>query len=184
MLKPQDALVACKVSCLGDEHWSYRLLAGSLYLSLSETHDSVRRCLDAGLLARDRRDRGKIRPVRRRLYDLCAVALPTFCYPVRGPVVQGVPTSVHASCLAGLFPPAVASPLVVWPCEVGGVPVRGESLLPFYPTVPWAARRDSRLHELLALVDVVRVGSPAERRSAAEMLKDTIVGDGRKVAQP
>ena len=178
MLKPQDALVACKVSCLGDEPWSYRLLAGSLSLSLAETHDSVARCLGAGLLLRDRHS--KVTAARRRVFELCAVSLPIFCYAVRGRSERGMPTSVHASCLAGLFPPAVSSPLVVWPCEVGEVPVRGESLEPFYPTVPQAARRDPCLHKLLALVDVVRVGSPAERRSAAEMLKDVIVGDGRK----
>lgn len=107
------------------------------------------------------------------------MALPILCYPVRGPLARGVPTSVHASCLANLFPPSVASTLVVWPCE-GGELVSGESLVPFYPSVPQAARRDSRLHELLALVDVVRVGSPAERRSAVEMLKDLVVGDGRR----
>lgn len=179
MLKPQDALTACKVSCLGDEPWSYRQLAGSLFLSLAETHDSVGRCLDAGLLVRDRRQ-SKIAAVRRRIFDLCSVALPAFCYPVRGPLTRGTPTSVHASCLAELFPPSAASALVVWPCDAGDQLARGESLLPFYPTVPQAARRDSRLHVLMALVDVVRVGSLSERRSAVEMLKEAVVGDGRR----
>ena len=179
MLKPQDALTACKVFSLGDEPWSYRRLAASLSLSLAETHDSVGRCLDSGLLVRGRRDREKIQVAKRRLYDLCAVALPTFCYPVRGKATLGVPTSVHAGCLANLFPPSEASVLVVWPCEEGEV-VRGESLLPVYPSVPQVARRDALLHKLLALVDVVRVGSPVERRSAMEMLKEAIVGDGRR----
>ena len=179
MLKPQDALVACKVFSLGDEPWSYRQLAGSLFLSLGETHDSVARCLDAGLVVR-RRGHSKIEAARRRVFDLCSVALPTFCYPARGRVVRGVPTSVHASCLADLFPPAVSSPLAVWPCEDGDQVVRGEGLLPVYPTVPRATRHDPLLHKLLALVDVVRVGTPAERRSAMEMLKETVVGDGRR----
>ena len=161
MLKPQDALVACKVFSLGDEPWSYRLLAASLSLSLAETHGSVGRCLDAGLLVRGRRNRRKIRVDRRRLYDLCAVALPTFCYPVRVRSVLGVPTSVRAGCLADSFPPSEA-PTVVWPCELGEV-VRGEGLLPVYPSVPQVARRDPLLHKLLALVDVVRVGTARER---------------------
>ena len=59
------------------------------------------------------------------------------------------------------------------------VVVRGEGLLPVYPSVPQVARRDPLLHKLLALVDVVRVGTARERRSAAEMLKEAVVGDGR-----
>jgi len=177
VLKSQDALVACKVFSLGEDPWSYRSLSGDVFLSLAETHDSVGRCLDAGLLARDRR--GKFQAARRRIFDLCAVALPTFCYPERGRMARGVPTSVHASCLAGLFPPAASSSVVVWPCE-GGELVGGESLLPVYPTAPQAALRDPILHKLLALVDVVRVGSLAERRSATEMLKEAVVGDARR----
>lgn len=182
MLKPQDALTACKVFSLGEEPWSYLLLAGSLFLSQGEAHLSVARCLDMGVLARDRRNRKKILVVRRRLHDLCAVVLPMLCRPVRGAVVRGVPTSVRAPCLAGRFPttaPPVTPPTVmVWPHDSGEV-VLGESLLPVYPTVPRAVRSDARLYELLALVDVVRVGSPSERRVAVEYLKETIVGDGR-----
>jgi hypothetical protein len=102
---------------------------------------------------------------------------------VLGRVTRGVPTSVHAGCLAGLFPLASlfppASSVSVWPCDSGDL-VSGEGLLPVYPSVARAARGDVLLYKLMALVDVVRVGSPAERRSAAELLKKTIVGDERR----
>ena len=49
----------------------------------------------------------------------------------------------------------------VWPHSKGTA--SGLSVIPLYRLVPGAALRDERLHSLLALVDVLRVGRARER---------------------
>ena len=55
-------------------------------------------------------------------------------------------------------------PAPVWPHKDGTV--RGVAFFPLYPTVPDAAKNNSALYELLALVDAVRGGSMRERALA------------------
>lgn len=181
MLRPQDVLVACKLLVLGRDSWSYSRLGGSLSLAPSEVHAAVRRCQVSGLLSA-----GKLTVDKRRLLDACTVGVPTIYYAVRGAVAMGIPTATHAACLEGLFPEREAGAICkVWPCEGGPDGVAGESLLPLYPTVPRAVRHDERLHEILALVDVVRVSDLTDRRGredhkiACDLLKKAILhGEG------
>jgi hypothetical protein len=49
--------------------------------------------------------------------------------------------------------------------------MRGYAITPIYSSVPKAALNDQRLHELLALVDALRVGRARERQIAGEELK-------------
>ena len=58
--------------------------------------------------------------------------------------------------------------------------MRGESLLPLYPTVPRAIQHDPDLYRLLAFIDVVRVGDSKDRRLATDLLERLILGDGRR----
>jgi hypothetical protein len=46
------------------------------------------------------------------------------------------------------------------------VTVRGHSIIPLYPSVPEAALKDEKLHELLALTDALRVGRAREKEIA------------------
>ena len=57
----------------------------------------------------------------------------------------------------------------VWPDFEGDV--RGETLRPLHPMVPKAARGDRELHELLALVDVRRIGRARELKLAEHHLR-------------
>jgi hypothetical protein len=57
----------------------------------------------------------------------------------------------------------------VWPYPEGKS--RGQSIRPLYPTVPKAVGSDPKLHELLALVDAIRIGKARERNIAAEEIK-------------
>ena len=43
--------------------------------------------------------------------------------------------------------------------------------MPLYPSVPEAALKDEKLHELLALVDALRVGRAREKELAIRELK-------------
>jgi hypothetical protein len=60
-------------------------------------------------------------------------------------------------------------PPPVWPFAEG--PVRGCSFAPLHKNVPQAALEDSRLYELLALVDALRGGRARERDLAGRELK-------------
>jgi hypothetical protein len=56
----------------------------------------------------------------------------------------------------------------VWPYAEG--PLRGIAFSPLYKNVPQAALRDSKLYELLALVDAIREGRAREREIAIREL--------------
>ena len=174
MLKQQDILVACKLFTLGEAEWPLRRLAGSLSISLGETHAAIARGRAAGVLGLPR---GRLNVARKKLFELATVAVPQVYYAVRGSMAAGVPTAMHAEPLKGVFPLDGLVPLV-WPSERGSV--RGESLMPLYPTVPRAVEHDPDLHRLLALIDVVRVGEAKDRRLATDLLERMILGDGRR----
>ena len=60
------------------------------------------------------------------------------------------------------------NPLARWPDPSG--PVRGTAFEPLYRNVPEAAKRDSRLYELLALIDAIRDGRARKRKLAEKEL--------------
>ena len=195
-LKAQDVLVACKLYSLAEvvrpaSDWTYSGLSGELGISLSETYNSFERCCLAQLIVtvRDRRVVSK-----RHFYELLAVAVPRIFYAARGGLEVGLPTSVHAPALRSKFEGVPGAIPTVWPCdysadkEVGKeyqrensrplLRVRGESISPIYPSVPEAAAQDSLLYELLALVDVVRIGDTRSRNLAVAILEKKILGKG------
>jgi hypothetical protein len=171
-LKPQDVLVACRLFSLADPRrdWSYSSLSEAVKISAGEAHRSVERLRRALVLLPS----GEVS--RRHLRDLLGVACPRVYYSTRGGIERGTPTSVHAPVLRGKFDVAANALPVVWP---GRGDVRGESLLPIYPTAPDAAAGDEVLYELLALADVLRVGTPADVSRATACLDERILGLGR-----
>jgi hypothetical protein len=175
MLKQQDILIACKLFTLGDAEWPLRRLASSLSISLGETHAAIARGRAAGVLGLPR---GKLNVTRKKLFELATVAVPQVYYAVRGSIAAGVPAAMHAEPLKGVFPLDGKLVPLVWPGERGSV--KGESLMPLYPTVPRAVEHDPDLHRLLALIDVVRVGEAKDRRLATDLLERMILGDGRR----
>jgi hypothetical protein len=175
MLKPQDALIACKLFALGDAEWPLRKLAGSLSISVGETHASIERCKASGVIGTPR---GKLNVAKRKLFELTTVTVPQVYYAIRGRVETGVLTAMHAEPLVGVFSRDGRLVPLIWPSDLGKV--EGESLLPLYPTVPRAIQHDPILHRILALIDVVRVADARDRRLATDLLERMILGDGRK----
>jgi hypothetical protein len=57
---------------------------------------------------------------------------------------------------------------LIWPDSAGSV--RAPSLEPIHSCVPHAAQQDARLHEVLALIDGIRVGKSRMRKIAEEQL--------------
>lgn len=84
-----------------------------------------------------------------------------------GKVVLGMPTAHAASPLAERLP-GDPDPVVI-PLEEG--PMRGRSVTPIHPCAGKAASKDRKLHELLAIVDGIRIGNAREREVATTELR-------------
>ena len=166
-LKPQDLLVALKLS-VSPEHTNYASLAEQLAISLSEVHAAVQRATASHLITRDN---SGISANRSSLREFLVHGL-KYVFPiVLGPLTRGLPTGVSAPPLYEQFQHSDALPLV-WPDQDGLI--RGISVLPIYPSVPSASKKDAKLYRLLAVVDALRGGAAREREMAKECLESVI----------
>ena len=134
-------------------------------MSASEIHAAVRRGVAAGLL-----DPETQLPLRKPLEEYLLHGV-RYAFPARmGSVVRGMPTAYAAPPLADSISSDELPP--VWPDPEGTI--RGMTVEPLYRSVTQAAKADSRLYELLALVDALRVGRARERNLAEAELKQRI----------
>ena len=168
VLKPQDLVVALKLFVLGPEKLSYAALGKALYLSQFEVHAAVQRLIAARLATNIE---GRIRPVVGSLQGFVTRGALYAYPPVRGAVTVGAPTAHGVAPLKDLVAGNTDLP-PVWPDPKGKV--RGQGLLPLYPTVPRAAHDDPRLYELLALFDALRIGQARERDLATRLLEERL----------
>lgn len=160
-LKPQDVLLLLKIVSDNALSWSQKPVAEALGLSQSEVSEAVGRSKYAGLLAPNGKAVMKMALLEFLQYGL------RYVFPIKpGAVVRGVPTSHSAKPLSDEIQ---SSEAYVWPYGQGTV--RGHSILPLYPSVPEAALKDEKLHELLALADALRVGRAREKELAVKELK-------------
>ena len=161
IMSPCDIVILLKIVSYGNQQWYQKPLAEALGISQSEVSKSINRSKYAGLLTPN----GKT-VMKMALKEFLQYGL-RYVFPQKpGPVVRGVPTSHSASPLKEEIQSTEA---YVWPYGKGTV--RGHSIVPLYPSVPEAALKDEKLHELLALVDALRVGRARERNLAIAALK-------------
>lgn len=165
-MKPQDVLLLLKIISLNQDNWNQQPIANALGMSQSEVSESVARSKYAGLLG----PKGK-KVMKQALLEFLEYGI-RYVFPQKpGPVVRGVPTAHSAAPLNANIQ---STEHYVWP--YGSGTVRGQSIAPLYPSVPAAALKDKDLHELLALVDALRVGRARERVIALAELKKRILG--------
>lgn len=168
VLRPQDLLVLMRLALVQPQEGApaYAALASELGLTASEVHGAVERATAAQLATKDEAGRPCVRLEPLRLFVEHGAR---FSFPAtRGPMTRGVPTGYAAAPLNTLIRAHASEPPPVWPDKDGAV--RGETLHPLYPTASQAARRNPALHELLALFDAIRAGSPRERALAVQEL--------------
>jgi hypothetical protein len=167
-LKPQDVLILLKIVSDKNPSWNQKPMAEALGLSQSEISEAVSRCKYAGLLD----PKGKV-VMKLALLEFLQFGL-RYVFPQKpGAVVRGVPTSHSAVPLKEQIQ---STEHYVWPYAKGTV--RGQSIIPLYPSVPEAALKDAKLYELLALVDALRVGRAREKELAIVEIK-TRLGFGK-----
>jgi len=161
-MKPQDIALLLRIVSWKNRKWSQRELAESLFISASEVNHGLKRLAAAKLY----------NPITKQILRRAAREFllygAKYLYPPKiGEFSLGVPTAHSADPLADLFV-VEESDNFVWADQNGDV--RGQSLEPLYPTLPQAALGDTELHQLLALLDGVRVGRVRERVRAEEEL--------------
>lgn len=175
ILKPQDLLVVLKMVAKGRESsWTYNGLAVELGMSPSEVHAGVKRALRAGLARTDEGGR-PARPVVRAMEEFVFYGVPYVFVPDKGGETRGIPTAWASPLVSRHFVASGALP-PVWPHPEGRA--RGYEVSPLYRAAPGAALKDGRLYDLLALLDVLRIGRAREVKMARELFRDLIEGYG------
>ena len=164
-MRPQDVVILLKIIAKGDAKWYMKDLANELQISNSEVSESLNRSVFAELLAPN-----KTMVMRSALYEFLVFGI-RYVYPEQlGPLSRGTPTAWSAEPLCSQI---VANEHVVWPTADGTM--RGQSIAPLHPSVPQACARDPRLHELLSLVDALRIGRAREQKMAIDELKQRML---------
>jgi hypothetical protein len=162
MLRPYDILVLLKLVRIGDLPWTYDSIGHELGLSPSAAHRSVDRAIESGLFNRKRRE-----VEYASLQEVLIHGVRYFFPPSWGGEARGTPTAWAAPPLSAQIVNSGENP-PVWPSAEGKI--RGIALAPLDPRVPDAVLKDEPLHELLALVDAIRIGASRERKLAAQEL--------------
>lgn len=161
IMKSQDILVLLKICVMPEDKWSIHELAESIYMSASEVHAAIKRLESSALLF-------SRKPNFASVEEFVVHGLKYAYPPVIGKVCRGIPTAHSVPPLSSLVV-SDKTDMLVWPCEFGTA--RGQSLKPLYVSVPSAVKNDSKLHELLALVDAIRAGRAREKEIAINELK-------------
>jgi hypothetical protein len=164
-LKPQDLAMAFKLACHSGQRLPYAALAKAMHLSVFETHSCVARLTSARLIA-DFNNESKI--IASSFLPFVINGAAHFFPPVQGQITMGLPTAHAASPLKEYMASTDDLP-PVWPYADGEV--RGASLLPLYPKLPFAALDDTKFYELLALFDALRIGQAREKKIVKELLE-------------
>jgi hypothetical protein len=177
-LLPQDIVLLLKLLSGGGQTWTYSEIGEEIGVSASQAFLSVNRAASSGFLSFPALEAG----INRANLKEFLIHGAKYAFPVyRGTMTRGIPTSFAAPPLNQLVVNGL-EPLPVWPYAAGSV--RGVEFSPLYKTVPRAAQRDPRLHELLALVDAIRDGRSRERELAIRELTARIDSAGQAKATP
>ncbi len=163
-ISPHDIVILFKIITYGEEPWYQIPLAEALFISQSEVSKSLVRSKFAGLL-----DSSGKRVYKLALMEFLQYGI-RYVFPQRpGAIVRGIPTAHSAMPLKEVIQ---SEENYVWPSGKGTM--RGQSIIPLYPSVVNAVQTDSKLYELLALVDALRVGRAREKQLAVELLNERI----------
>lgn len=166
-MKPQDILIILKLLLSEESEWSQPGLAKALHISASEVNHGLKRLAKAKLY-----NPVSKKCLRRSLAEFLIHGL-KYAFPVEpGSLRRGIPT---AHCAPPLSEALVYDPsdCYVWEDKSGAV--KGQTIEPLYPSAPLAAKEDAELHELLALIDALRVGRAREVKLAREALSERIL---------
>ncbi len=164
-MKGQDLMILLDlVAYPADRRKSYAALGVELHLSASQIHASTKRLISARLLDDNRA------PRPRAVLEFVQHGL-KYIFPVEvGGLALGHPTAWSAPPLDQELS---SKEMVVWPHPKGET--QGFEVKPIHKVVAEVAMHRPKLHELLSLVDCLRIGRVRERRMAENELKKRIL---------
>ena len=168
-LQPSDLLVVLELIALENASASVRHVASELDIPASTVGEAFRRLASAGILRPAEGEKG--RAINKLALRDCIIHGVRWIAPAKiGRVARGVPTA-HAT------PPISNRVLsdqeaLVIACRNGAL--RGRSVSPIHSKVPRACLRNERMHQLVALVDVFRVGRARDREVATKELNQWV----------
>ncbi|CAN5517087.1 hypothetical protein BH09BAC4_BH09BAC4_33470 [soil metagenome] len=174
-MRPQDVPILLKIDAHRQKNTHGSLIvripllqkniAMELGISSSEVTESLARSAFAGLYDSDRK-----MVMSRALFEFLQYGV-KYVFPQQpGALVRGIPTAHSAKPLSDLIQ---SSEPYVWPSADGSV--RGQAIEPLYPTLVQAVENDPLLYEMLALVDVIRVGRAREVNLAVQELSKRLL---------
>jgi len=168
-LKPQDIAVVLALALIDGSRFTYASHALRLQLSVGEVHAAMRRAEVSRLILLPSGETPQL--VRTSTKEFVLYGL-KYAFPaIHGSLTRGLPTGLAGTNYAHAVTSEAVPP--VWPHPDGRQ--RGFAVTPLYPTAPSACLRDPVLHELLAMVDALRLGSVREREIAAEFFAQRLL---------
>ncbi len=164
-MRPQDIAILVWIASLKNEQWTMKDVSIKLHISASEVSESLHRSSYSGLLSADKKT-----VMKSSFLEFIEHGL-KYIFPVQpGPIVRGLSTAHSAPPLKNVI---MSNSDYVWPFAAGNF--RGQAIEPLYPAAPLACYRNERLHELLALLDAIRVGKSREVAIALQEIKFRII---------
>lgn len=204
MLKGQDILVALLLASDPNKVWRQADIASELEISTGEVNNSLKRAREASILvSRPRRSNLVIHVNPKQLSDtakkllgvesgeygytsrpqvkagaleeLIVHGIKYFFPPKWGEETRGIPTGFAAPLIKEIVTAKLQEIVPVWQHPQGHT--RGISLEPIHKSCPNAGLKNPALYELLALVDVFRIGRSREVANARELLRHRLKGE-------
>ena len=164
VLKPQDFLVTLKIALNEMRKLTFFELGDELAMSTSVVHGATERAKICKLLMSENNN---LVANYSSLQEFILHGIKYVFPPILGSIKKGMATGTAARPLKEFFKQGDMLEFV-WPDPEGEL--RGVSLQPIHPSVPSAARKDSKLYEVLVLVDAIRIGAAREREIAKKEL--------------
>lgn len=166
-IRPQDIVILLKILLLKSDSWYIQDLSHSLKISLSEVSESLERSRFSGLI-----NQSKKKVNRTALNNLLIFGI-RFVFPEKpGALVKGIPTAHSFPRFANVFESNIQ---YVWQDDNGTI--IGQEIEPFYKNQVFAVMQDEGLYEILALIDLIRIGNKRELNFAVENLSSFILDE-------
>lgn len=160
-MRPQDIAILLKICSGNNANWQLVPLSNALHISISEISESLNRSRLAHLV-----DYNKKQVSRQNLLEFLEHGVQYVFPQAPGAIVRGMPTAHSHPSMKQLF---ISEVDYVWPDAKGTH--MGMLIEPLYPKQTEAIQEDPLFYELLALVDVIRVGKVREVKYAVAELK-------------
>lgn len=166
-MRPQDIVVLIKIILLEGQEWQFQDIARAIFISPAEVSESVNRSAFAGLINHERR-----KVFRNAFFEFLQFGMPYVFPQAPGPMTKGMATGHSHKYFKSSI---VSNEIYVWPDPNGKD--YGQAIEPLYYNQVKAAKDDNQLYEILAMLDVIRVGKNREKKVAVNYLRKLLLNE-------